>query len=474
MAESWSISPDFTTWTFTLQGEVQFHKGYGTMNAEDVLYSYQQWHEGALHPRAEIIGNFWAGNEGGSQEIIDDRTIAVNTGVPWAQVRALEFMRHLGGTSTWIVSKAQSDEIGAEAASKDIAATGPWEIVDHAPDEFWKFAAVRDHWRQTPFFEELIYWSIPEEATRVAAFQAEQIDSFDMSLEFLPTIQDTDGAVVVGVPGAGQAGLNLYGQTYGTDRNGNVYPFFDPANNPWVSANGDTESEEWHRALKVRKALAIAIDRELIVGELLSGFGSPLSLRDWMGFEDRADPSWVHEYDPDLARQLLAEVGYPDGFSILLTPAIRGAPAEVEACEAVALFWEDIGIRVDMQLIPYAALRPGLVSRDYQGATCLSVSGRISPIIGMSNYLKNSNFSYGTEHAWLEQHVPDALGQGDPAVLVAKEREVADWMFDNVMAFGLYTFDALWPVGPRLDPDWEPLDYSDVRLPNFFEYARHR
>ena len=79
-------------------------------------------------------------------------------------------MRHLGGLSTSIVSKRQSEEIGAEDASIDISMTGPWQIEDHASGEYWKFSAVEDHWRQTPHFAELVLWTIPEEAARVAGF----------------------------------------------------------------------------------------------------------------------------------------------------------------------------------------------------------------------------------------------------------------------------------------------------------------
>ena len=51
---------------------------------------------------------------------------------------------------------------------------------------------------------------------------------------------------------------------------------------------------------------------------------------------------------------------------------------------------------------------------------------------------------------------------------------VYGWFFDNVMGFGLYAFDGIWPVGPKLDPDWTPFAYSEPRLPNSFEYIKHR
>ena len=480
LAASWSVSDDFLTWTWKFQEGVQFHKGYGEMTAEDVLYSYIQWNAGALHARSGIMGEYFGGEDGtfggrenASVEIIDDYTLKVNTGTPWVPAQVFEFMRNGGGSSSWVVSKKQSEEIGIDAASKDIAATGPWQIESHSSGEFWKMSAVQDHWRKTPEFAELIYWSIPEESARVAGFQTGQLDSFDMAFDSLSVVEAVEGAVVVGWPNAGQAGLNFYGQTYGLDKDGNEYEFYDPSQ-PWVSSDADLESEAWANAVMVRKAMNIAIDRQAIVDELLSGFGKTQSVRDWMGHEERANPDWNYEFNPELARQMLADAGYPDGFGITLTPAIRGAPAEVEACEAVAQYWEDIGIDVKLQSVPYATIRPELITRKYQGVTCHTVGVRLSPIIGASNYVLKSTFSYGSHHPWMEEHVSAATVEVDPVKIQQAEREIYDWIFENSFASSLYTHDGIWPVGIRLDPDWQPTDYSEVRTAVAFEYVKHR
>ena len=473
LAKSWSVSDDFKTWTWNFQEGVQFHKGYGEMTAEDVLYSYMQWHAGAKHARAGIIGDYFDHEDGGST-VVDDYTLEVDTGVPWVPAQVFEFMRNAGGSSSWVVSKKQSEEIGIETASKDIAATGPWQIESSESGVSWTLSAVADHWRQTPYFDELIYWTIPEESARVAGFQTGTLDSFDMAFDSLATVEAVDGAEVKGFANAGQAGLNLYGQLYGQDKDGNEYTQAD-TDLAWVSSNLDTESEEWANAVKVKKALNIAIDRQTIVDTLLSGFGKPLGVRDWMGHDARANPNWTYEYDPDLAKQMITEAGYPDGFSITLTPSIRGAVAEVEACEAVAQYWEAIGLDVKFQNIPYATLRPELISRNYMGATCHTVGVRLSPIVGASNYQTKSTFSYGTHHPWLDENVGDAATEVDPALTWEKTVKVYDWIFDNAMASALYTHDAIWPIGKRLSVDgWEPTDWSEVRTAAAFEYAQPR
>jgi len=113
-------------------------------------------------------------------------------------------MRHLGGLSTSIVSKKQSEELGAKEASVDIAMTGPWEIVDHASGEHWTFKAVEDHWRQTPYFAGLVLETIPEEAARLAGFQTGVLDTFQMAFDTIPTVEAVEGATIVGWPNAGQ------------------------------------------------------------------------------------------------------------------------------------------------------------------------------------------------------------------------------------------------------------------------------
>jgi hypothetical protein len=74
----------------------------------------------------------------------------------------------------------------------------------------------------------------------------------------------------------------------------------------------------------------------------------------------------------------------------------------------------------------------------------------------------------------MEEHITAALAEVDPAKLAVKEKEIYGWMYDNVMSFALYAHDGVWPVGPRLDPEWTPFGFSEVRTPSGFEYIKHR
>ena len=474
IATSWEVSDDFLEWTWKIRDDVEFHKGYGHMTTEDVIYSMKGFYEGAKLARAGILGNYYGFDDKGdsSTEIIDDYTYVVKNSKPWVPATVNEFSRNAAGVSVWIVSKKQSDELGSDKASVDIASTGPWEVVDHVSGSYWRFKAVEDHWRKTPYFEELNYYSIPEESARVAGFQTGNLDIFIMAFDSIPTIEAVEGATITGWPNGGQAGLNFYGQYNGKMSDGSDYPAFK-CEQAWVSCSDDIESEEWATAVKVRKAMNIAIDRQTIVDELLSGFGRVQSVRDWMGHDHRQG-DWNYEYNPELAKQMLDEAGYPDVFEITLTPAIRGAPAEVESCHAVANYWEQIGITVKIQNLPYATLRPELITRNYNGITCLTVSSRLSPIIGASNYTTDSTYSYGTHHPILDEYIWDTQQQVEQSAIEAGELKVYEFIWENSMAASLYVHDGLWPAGPKIDPIWEPTDFSDMKAPSGFEYVKPR
>ena len=478
LAESWSISEDFATWTFNIRKGVQFHKGYGEMTAEDVAWSYTHWITNTKHARATALQRFWAHPEG-SVEVVDSHTLVVNTGDAMPDVIMSEFHRIPSGIASWVTSKKQSDELGVEAADKDIAATGPWEIVEHRPAQFWRMRAVENHWRKTPHFAELEFQEIPEQSTRLAGFQTGHLDTFVMAFDSIPLIQEMPEARLLQVPdqAAGEMLLHLHGGLYfnlGTDK---LEAAYDP-DLPWVSANPDLNSAEWDQARKVRQALVMAVDSQTIVETLLQGYAqrSPVGVGGYSYSAHRFPDIPMLEYDPEGAKSLLAEAGYPDGeFSITLVPALRGAPAEVEVAEAIAVMWEDIGVDVKLQNIPYGTYRPTVIGRTFNGATNHATSPSNTPA-RLYNALQDRGSFVRHTHPYLDDITIRAQGAVTLDERTKLENEVGKFMFDESIYASLYMWDAVWAVGPRIDEkSWsENLFYGDIRNINGYEWIEPR
>ena len=475
LAESWDVSADGQVWTYHIRKGVQFHKGFGEMTVEDVVFSHRQIADSQLHARAANAAEMYFA-EDGSQTTPDDYTWVVDTGTPFSEIPIFELMGTPRAVGAWIVSKKQWDEEGEDEANFNTAATGPWEIDEAKTGEFWRMKAVENHWRHTPAFAELVFQEIPEESARLAGFKTGILDTFVMALDTISEVEEVNGATLMQVPNAVQAGLNFYGQLYVNARDSDEpWPAYNP-DNPWVSSNSDIASDEWATARTVRLAMSIAIDRQAIIDNLLLGFGHQITLKDWMGHEDRLpDPKETWPYDPERAKALLVEAGYPDGFSATLTAAIRGAPSEVEACEAIAQYWDAIGIDVDFQNVPYGTYRPTAVARTYEGMSCHNVGARLSPIQGMASFLNSGNFSWGSEHPITEELIPLAQQSVLRADLHRYEDQIAQFYIDEVFGeTGLYVVDNVWPVGPNINPWGEFVKQGDLRQINGFEYITPR
>ena len=302
LAKSWEVSEDGGTWTFRLVEGVQFHKGYGELTAEDVIWGMRQFGaEGSKHARASNIRRIW-NNEDGHAKAIDDYTVEINTGAPWSEVPINEILTSPGGAGTWIISKKQTDELGAEEANGQISATGSWDLVEFRTGEFWKMEAVEDHWRKTPHFAEMYFREIPEESSRIAGFQTGNLDTTVSAFDSLDALVEVEGAELMRLPGGGESALNLYGQYHVGIGTEDQLPGYDP-DLPWVSANPDLNSEELANAAKVRNALSVAIDRQGIVGNCSDLWGSTGHQASHRGaakhgicFASRLVPSNVNSY----------------------------------------------------------------------------------------------------------------------------------------------------------------------------------
>ena len=477
IVKDWSVASDSRTWTFNLNEGIQFHGGVGELTADDVMFSAQQMGcEGALNGLFFYMDRMFL-NPDGYMHAPDDYTVEVDTVIPLWDVPI--WLSGPGINGMWIVNKSQTEElvesIGMDKATRQLAGTGPWELVEEQTGVSWKFKAVEDHYRKTPEFAELTFFEIPGEATRIANFQTDRIDTFVTSPDTIPLLAEIPEVKFMSQVGIGESHIGLYGQYYIDVGTPDQRASYKPDKLPWVSTNSDVNSAEWERARKVREAMSIAIDRESIIEELLHGEGTPLSMWGWAGSQDKQPAHWKWEYDVERAKQLLKEAGYEDGFELQITTAIAGVSVEELACQAVADMWADIGITARYQNIPYSALRPMFKVYEYEGVTCQSSTGYSEPM-GTYGWLWNPIYSWsgGLEHPFLQPQVDEVNDIFDNDERFKRTLELGEFIWDNTLDIGLYVQNNIYPLGPHVDSWAEHLSRSDARNISGLEWAPHR
>jgi ABC-type transport system substrate-binding protein len=372
LATEWKMSEDARTWDFKLRQGVPWHFGYGEFTARDV--------ENTLHYNINescktSYADYFRNNPDVDPQVISDYEIRFH-------------MKHrpetIFDTYAWrglpITSKAQWDtgcpngaadyqagpggEIGYCAAGEPTveakpARTGPYQFVSYEKGVGYVYERVPyDHYRVNPDFQELELRFVKEPATRLAIMLAREGHIAEINRSLLQEALD-DGLEVMDsqVPGVG-AWMSFGGLYYDST----LADKYDP-DIPWA-APGETGK-------KVRMAMNKAIDREQINRAIFAGLGERL----WVnalypsfpgGYNSEWEESWdeLYGYDPEKAKELLAEAGYPNGFELpIVWYTSTGLPETPDFMEAIAGMWQEIGIEPDLQ-----AWEPSRWREYYRGA----------------------------------------------------------------------------------------------------------
>ena len=475
----WSVDDTSSVWTLKVREGVQFHKDWGELKAEDIVYTMlQSASPDTVNTQQNVMERLFT-QEGGGTKVIDDYTIEVDT-----VTRQADFIYKLFIPETLAtVSKKMFEELGDEAAGPQGVGTGSWEFVEQRSGEYWKFQAVADHWRQSPEFAELMLRAIPEEATRVANFKTDKLDTFLMAFDSKRDLDELPDIRYMAVANGGSTHIGLHpnhyvgmGEADFEERRPGAFNCLKDNACPWVSPNPDLNSPEWERARKVREAMLIAVDYEEVVDTLLDGEGTPQSLWTWENRIRELNHAYrVRPFDPERAKQLLKEAGYEDGFHIEVTASIRNIAAEEESCEAVAQYWNDIGISTKINRVPASTIIPIVQAREYVGLNCHGTGGKIDPVIILDAMVSNAGWSAGFDHPYLEDELVPKLGEvkSDAGHWIVMN-EIAGFIYENALDGGFYSVNILWPLSPRVNTWIDGLQHGDPRSLGSYEYATHR
>jgi len=274
LAESWDVSEDGKTYTFHLRKGVKFHNGT-VFDASAAKFAFQ-W----------IANNAPFGNYVEKIETPDDNTLKVYFKEYYAP-----FLLDLasGWTSPVICPEAVEPVGSVDGKLTKFIGTGPFKLVDYEKDKQAVLVRNDDYWGNKPKVDKVIWKTIPDPHAQIVALKAGEIDMIGIT-------EHHSSVPYVEVPGLRKAGIKVEETSYGRyqvlEFNCQKEPFNDR---------------------KVRLALNLAIDREKMVKELFGGLPEPAYTitAPWFKY----GPSNVKQkygYDPEKAKQLLAEAGWKD------------------------------------------------------------------------------------------------------------------------------------------------------------------
>jgi peptide/nickel transport system substrate-binding protein len=337
IAEDWSFSADGLIWTFTIREGVKFHDG-SEVTPEDVLWSLQH----TFGPQAVEYASSTAARLARALDKIESsgpNEVSLTTPEPFTELAF--FVAESG--PYWYTVMPKRDEVHNEQAelayeSNPIGA-GFMRLVEHVPASVMKLERFEDYYYQPANgfpedkrvkFQLLDMFLAPEEATRVAALRAGEADMVPASLATKEQVEAGGGRLMMG-----QEGVIMN-----------------------VKLEGCYEPQYPCHDKRVRQALDYAIDKELIRDRLYGG-PEAFQVKGWnvvtpstIGYTPDVDP---RPFDPDKARQLLADAGYPNGKGfgklIVNTWPSTSMPLQVEAAQVGADMWRrELGLDVEVRV----------------------------------------------------------------------------------------------------------------------------
>jgi peptide/nickel transport system substrate-binding protein len=325
LATEWKLQGQ-TTWVFKLRPGVKWHNG-DPFTSADPKFSIERTYDPAAKLRVSTV--FTTVDR---IEAPDPMTLVVHTKKPDPLLPA-----RLGFYGGQIVPKKYLEAVGPDTFNQKPVGTGPVRFVSWTKDDKVVLEANPDYWGGKPDFDRLIVRALPEMAPRVAALLKGEVDIItQLPPDQGERVKTNASTAVVGA---------LYGGLYVLAVNSAVKPLDNPL---------------------VKQALALAIDRDLIVKELWRGRGiipsGPIAKGD--NHFDASLPPLA--YNPKEARERLKKAGYKNEEIFLETTAGYLA-GDKPMAEAVQAMWKDVGVNAKVEVIEYSVRSQKLRDKSFKG-----------------------------------------------------------------------------------------------------------
>jgi peptide/nickel transport system substrate-binding protein len=344
LATSWTAI-DEDTWEFKLREGVKFHDG-SDFDAEDVKFSIERIPVVTGPTTTAIYVRRVA-----SVDIIDPYTVHINTDGQAATLPN-DFIR-LFIVSSEAAADYSTPETAAQGFNSGAATigTGPYKFVSWEPKGDLKLERNDDYWRGEGAWDTVIRKEIPNDSSRLAALKAGQVDviNYVSSVDYLALERDQNVDAIIGD--------SVYIMNLQLDQREDT---------PMVRAiDGSDLDKNPLRDLKVRQAIDYAIDRETMVEIVLEGLGKPANQMMPAGFFGSSEDIPMPTYDQDMAKKLLAEAGYSNGFEIDLYCTADRLPGDGAICQALGQMLTQVGIKTNVNAVSKTVYFPAQARLEY-------------------------------------------------------------------------------------------------------------
>lgn len=330
LATSWE-NPEPTVWIFKLRKDVKFHDGM-PFDAKAVKWNYDR----IMDPQAKTIVRDLDFLK--SVEVVDDYTVRIITKVSAASLLGL--LPERGGM---MVSPTAAKKFGADFGRNPVG-TGPFMFVEWVQDDHVTLKRFDGYWDQPPRLDGVIYRIIPDETVAMVNLRSGNLDFiYDVSPKNITAIKADRNLVFMERPGFDWYQIYL---------NTKVPPFDDR---------------------RVRLALQYAVNREAMLRGVFFGHGQvaagPISPSSW-AYDPSLDP---FPFDRDKAKQLLAEAGYPNGFSFTLL--VGNSPFYVQNATVFQAQLAKIEVQAKIEIVETVRMLQLMQDVSYQAVSSMWVGG---------------------------------------------------------------------------------------------------
>ncbi|MGD8523642.1 MAG: ABC transporter substrate-binding protein [Desulfobacterales bacterium] len=320
LAESWKPLND-TTWEFKLRKGVKFHDGT-PFTADDVLFTFER------APNVEASpSSFALYTKGKTVKKIDDYTVHFLTEKPYP-------LMPNDVSNIYIISKkhGQGAKTGDYNSGKATIGTGPYTFAEWVPGDRLVLDKNPAYWGKKAQFDRVVFKPIKENPARVAALLAGDVDMIDL----VPTADvarlKKDANVVLS-QGVSNRVIYLHMDQFRPD-------------SPFIKKSGGKNPLMDQR---VRKAISKAINRPAIVERVMEGVAIPAGQLLPEGFFGVSPALKPENYNPEAAKKLLADAGYPNGFDLTLHGPNDRYINDAKICQAIGQMLARIGINTEVE-----------------------------------------------------------------------------------------------------------------------------